>query len=408
MIVAPRGRRTRGHGEGSVRTIGVVLLAVVLVLLAAVGAGGWHFADEIRDQALVAAPPGAPEYRIRVLAAGAGTVALARDATTPRELTLPGVWGLAWPGGYGQAGAIAELGPDRVVRAFTALRGAPPRPGERVALDGFAFPGDPSSGLGLRFQEVRYASDVGAVPAWYVAGTRRTWVLFVHGYNAERREALRLLRPVAAAGWPALVLAYRNDPGAPAGAPGRDRLRRWGQSEWRDLEGAVSYALAHGATGVVLVGYSMGGAIVAAFLERSRLAGRVRGAVLDAPVLRLAALIDHGARDRTLPLVELPIPPPLVWAAERIAQARFGVDWAALDYLGRADRLHTPILLFQGTADDRVPVALADRLASARPDLITYQRVEGAGHVESWNLDPARYERAALAFLERVAQPDDG
>ena len=82
-------------------------------------------------------------------------------------------------------------------------------------------------------------------------------MLFVHGYNTPRREALRLLAPVVKAGFPAMVLAYRNDPGAPSSADG---LRRWGATEWRDLEAATAYALDHGAERVVLVGYSMGGA----------------------------------------------------------------------------------------------------------------------------------------------------
>jgi hypothetical protein len=120
-----------------------------------------------------------------------------------------------------------------VVRAFTRLHGSPPRAGERVGIYGFAFPSNPRTAYGLAYQEVGYASELGPTPAWYIRGRRPTWVLFVHGYNAPQQEALRLLAPVAKAGFPAMVLSYRNDPGAPASA---DHLRRWGACEWRDLQ----------------------------------------------------------------------------------------------------------------------------------------------------------------------------
>lgn len=378
------------------RAAAIVLVVVVLL----VGAGGWLYAGQIREGALDAVPPTEPSYRIAVLAVSDHAVTLARDATSSADLTTDGVWGLQWAGGYGQVGAIRKLQPDRVVRAFTRLHGAPPRVGERVGLDGFAFPSDPRAAFGLPYQQVTYTSDLGATPAWFINGTRSTWVVFVHGYNAPRREALRLLGPVVAQGFPTLVISYRNDPEAPRSPDG---LRRWGQAEWRDVEGATSYALDHGATGVVLVGYSMGGGIVASFLYESRLASRVRGVILDAPGLDLDAVIDYGARDRSLPVLGVPVPASLTAFAEGIAGIRYHLDWGRLDYVERADRLSVPILLFHGDVDPRVPIATSRALARARPDLVTFVVVRGAGHVKSWNLDRARYEQATRSFLDRVA-----
>jgi pimeloyl-ACP methyl ester carboxylesterase len=285
------------------------------------------------------------------------------------------------------------------VRAFTRLRGSPLAVGDRVGIDGFAFPSDPRTAFGIAYQEVTYASELGPTPAWRVDGRRPTWVLFVHGHNAPQREALRLLAPVVGDGFPALVLTYRNDPGAPRAGDG---LRHGGASEWRDVEAATAYALGHGAADVVLVGYSMGGALVVSFLYESPLAAKVRGVILDAPGLDLGAAIDHGARRRTLPVVGLPVPAPLTAVAKAIAGARYHLDWDRLDYVDRAPRLSTPILLFHGTADPRIPVATSRALADARPDLVTFVPVDAAGHVKSWNLDRAGYERAVHAFLERV------
>jgi pimeloyl-ACP methyl ester carboxylesterase len=376
-------------------------VAVVLALaLAFFVSGGWVYAGQIRDGALASKAPGTPALQSRVLAVGDHSITLARDPASPRELTSPGTWGLRWAAGYGRLGAIRSLGADRVERDFTRLEGTAPRVGERSAVDGYAWPADPSLAAGRPAGEVTYPSPLGPVPAWLVGGRRDTWVILVHGYNAARAETLRTLATVARQGYPALAIGYRNDPGAPRTPDG---LRRWGATEWRDLEAAAGYALGHGATGVVLVGYSMGGAVVTSFLLESPLAARVRGVVLDAPALDLGAVVDNGATDRDLPLLGTPVPPALTEVAKGIAGLRYGLDWGQLDYLDRAGRLTTPILVFHQTGDPTAPESISEALAAARPDLVTLERFGGDGHVQSWNVDRPRYERAVRAFLERVA-----
>jgi hypothetical protein len=48
-----------------------------------------------------------------------------------------------------------------------------------------------------------------------------------------------------------------------------------------------------------------------------------------------------------------------------------------------------------------VPVATSDQLARLARD-VTYVRVVGADHLDSWNLEPARYDQAVRAFVDRV------
>ena len=378
---------------------GVVVVVVVLVLAFFAG-GGWFYSGQIRDGALASEAPGTPALQSRVLAVGDGSITLARDPGSPRELTLPGTWGLRWPAGYGRLGAIRSLGADRVERAFTRLEGAPPRVGERSAVDGYAWPADPSLAAGRPAGEVSYPSPLGPTPAWLVDGRRGTWVILVHGYNAPRTETLRTLATATRRGYPALAIAYRNDPGAPRSPDG---LRRWGATEWRDLEAATRYALDHGAGEVVLAGFSMGGAVATSFLLSSPLAPRVRGVVLDSPALDLGEVIDHGATDRELPVLGTPVPPALTVAAKGVAGVRYDLDWGQLDYVDRAGGLAAPMLVFHQTGDPTVPVAISEALAAARPDLVTLERFAGDGHVQSWNTDRARYEGTLRAFLDRVA-----
>jgi uncharacterized protein len=376
------------------------VVVVLVLVLAFFGGGGWFYAGEIRDGALASGPPGTPALQTRVLGVGEHSITLARDPASPRELTEPGTWGLRWTGGYGRLGAIRALAADRVERAFSRLEGAGPRMGEGSAVDGYAWPADPALAAGRPAREVTYPSPLGPAPAWLVGGRRDTWVILVHGYNAARTETLRTLATVTRLGYPALAVSYRNDPGAPRT---RDGLRRWGATEWRDLEAATRYALGHGAGGVVLAGYSMGGAVVTSFLLSSPLAARVRGVVLDAPALDLGTVIDRGAEDRELPVLGTPVPPALTEVAKGIAGLRYDLNWGQLDYVERADRLAAPMLVFHQTGDPTVPVTISEALAAARPDLVTLERFGGDGHVQSWNVDRPRYERAVRAFLERVA-----
>jgi alpha-beta hydrolase superfamily lysophospholipase len=143
----------------------------------------------------------------------------------------------------------------------------------------------------------------------------------------------------------------------------------------------------------------MGGGIVLSFLERSRLADRVRAAVLDAPAVDFGTTVDLGIRLARLPAIDAPLPPLTGVLAKGLASFRFGVDWREYGLLRHADRIRAPLLVFHGDEDDVVPFEGSTALAAARPDLVTFERFHGARHLESWNLDRIRYESDVAAFL---------
>ena len=140
---------------------------------------------------------------------------------------------------------------------------------------------------------------LGEYPAWFVPGTRDTWAIVVHGNSMSRLDGLRMVPITVDAGFPTLVPTYRNDTGAPEDPSGK---LRYGLTEWRDLEAAVRYALDNGAKDVVLAGYSMGGGVIMAFLQRSKLRDDVRAVILDAPMLDFSATVDDNAsREEVVP-----------------------------------------------------------------------------------------------------------
>lgn len=366
------------------------LLATGLLL----GGGGWYVAGQIGDGALVLHPH-VPPKPLTVVAVHRGSITLSGHLA---ELTRSGTYGVYWAGGYGQVTG-APRGQGVVTRAFRVLTGVAPRPGTRVGMTGDAFPDDPSIALGVAVRSVTYRSPAGAFPAWYVPGRGTTWALLVHGKGATRTSVLRMMRVPVRLGLPSLDLAYRNDAGSPL-----DPSRRygWGRTEWQDLDAAVVWAQRHGARHVVLLGASMGGAVVASFLEHSPRAPLVTSVVLDSPVLDFASVVDLGAARRELPLVGWHVPGAVRWTAERLASLRYGVDWRALDHLDDTSWVRVPVLVLHGTADVTVPFATSARLAAARPDLVTLLPYPGVAHVQSWNHDPVRYEAELRRFLLRT------
>src|SRR5690606_37187059 len=92
------------------------------------------------------------------------------------------------------------------------------------------------------------------------------------------------------AGYTSLLISYRNDGDAPSSADHRYGL---GDTEWRDVESAIRFALDSGARDVVLMGWSMGGATVLQTLTRSTFATAIRGVVLDSPVVDWVTTLQY-------------------------------------------------------------------------------------------------------------------
>ena len=372
----------------------LVLVGAPLLAGAALAGGGWYYSSALKNGALVP-DRSPPKLDLQVINVQDGRITLntTPEAKKDGDWTKSGTFGLDWQGGYGQVGKILEVDERHVIREFTPILGSP-KAGDLARLDSFAFPGDPQQAFGIPFADVSFSSPVGALPAWFVGGSQYTWAIFVHGKGADRREALRMLRVFNSLSIPSLVITYRNDVGAPAGSDG---LYRYGETEWQDVQAAAGYAINHGAQGLVLVGYSMGGGIVMKFLYESTLADRVAGVVLDSPMLDFDEAVDWGARNRFVPW-------PLKTVGKKIAGLRFHIHWDNLDYLSQSGQLKRPILLFHGDDDGKNPIATSERLARTRPDLVTYIRVHGAGHVRSWNTNPAAYEAAVRDFLIRLGR----
>lgn len=364
-------------------------LLVTILLVLGLGAGGWYYADQL----LPALRAEDPVYDLSVLAADGPEVTIESgdDAATP------GVFGLRTADGYGQVTEILAEDERSVTRRYRPIEGEPPATGDEATTSAYAFPDDPQRAHGIAYDEAVVPGELGDYPAWLVPGQRDTWAIFVHGRGATRAEALRLLPTAVAAGYPSLVVTYRNDDGAPDDPQG---FGHYGSTEWRDLDAAVTWARGQGAAKVVLVGYSQGGSLVASFLRFSDQADVAVAAILDAPLLSMQAVLELEAGKRGIPDLVIP---PLLTVTKAIAAIRTELPFDRLEHAADARELGVPILLFHGSGDQTVPISGSDTLAAALPDLVTYERYDDVGHVRAWNADPDRYETAAKRFLDLTA-----
>jgi uncharacterized protein len=277
---------------------------------------------------------------------------------------------------------------EEVQKAIAKDTSAPPtdplEPGYR---------GDPGQAFGYAFEDVMIQTPLGDAPAWFVPGQSSTWAIYVHGIGGHREGGYDHLSVLQPAGVPTLLITYRNDEDAPADPSG---MYGFGLTEWHDLEAAVDYALAHGATGVILDGQSMGGAIIGQFMKNSNRADRVVALVLDCPALDMH-VIAEGAMERA----RLPLPNAVASLGLWISDQRFDIPLGEARSIDVIAAWEGPLFLAHGDTDSIVPIATSDDLVTARYAPTVFLRTH-AQHIGSWAENPERYREWLGAFLTAV------
>ncbi|GMQ86443.1 MAG: alpha/beta fold hydrolase [Acidimicrobiia bacterium] len=366
------------------RTAVAVVVAGVLVTVG----WAWLYANQIRSQFLVPAVDDRP-YRAEVFATPPGKVVLPPF----EELSRSGIWGFETEnGGYTQLTSIDRSGEAEIIWNATPF-GEGVEAGDMGRVDVDAYPGDPTVAHGLGFQNKPAPGDLGPQPLWFIDGRRSTWVVIAHGRGTDRlTQSLRILPRLVEEGFPVLVVTYRDDVGAPASPTG---LRTWGLTEWRDLDAALQFAEREGAREYILYGFDFGAEVISMLLHESERVGAVRGVIFDAPVLDFEAYVDHNTGW---------IPGPIAALGKQFARIRFGIEWAELDQIARADQFDVPVLAIHGAADDVSPISVTEQFAAARPGEVELLSIEAAGHGDAWNVATADYEEAVVSFVQRIAE----
>jgi pimeloyl-ACP methyl ester carboxylesterase len=371
-----------------VRTAKATAAALTAVLAAGAASVA---AGRLASDAALKAPAGRPlptEPRLTVHATAAGRITLTRDLASLR----PGTYGLAGNGSHAVVGAVlesAEHSADTVVRRLERVTHGTLGSGDAVWLTPNVYVGNPGTALGLDHTDLDVPGELGTLPAWFVPGHRNTWVIAVHGLGATREQAMNVMRFLHERRLPVLALAYRGDPGAPRPPDGLGHL---GETEWRDVDAAIRYAVRYGARRVVLLGWSTGATMALRTAEHSPVRERVAGLVLDSPVLSWETTLRALARAHH-------IPGPLLPLAVRAAQGRAGLSADQV-----ADNVDpgpppAPTLIFHGPDDLVAPWEYSRHLAARHPDRVALHTVAQGSHGAMWNVDPAAYEERLRRFL---------
>lgn len=266
-----------------------------------------------------------------------------------------------------------------------------PRHDDAVATEAAAELADD----GLPVRTVATDGPLGRYDGVLLDGNSATWALFVHGRGASLIEGAELVDPFVEAGMPVLFTSFRNDDDAPDDPDG---FGTFGDREWHDLQAWVDEAQRRGARRLVLVGFSMGGSVVASLLANSPDAAAVSGVVLDSPVVSMHETLELQAADFGVPR---PLVGPLLVATKAVASLRAGMDFAALEH-GRRWSADAPVLLIHGTGDRTVPDDPTVALARDLGEQATLRNPPGVDHVEYVDADPAAYHAAIRALLREV------
>jgi uncharacterized protein len=374
---------------------GGVALSVLASVLAGLGVVTGVMARRI------VTPPTRREEEARILAVDleAGTITLRADA----DSVLPGDYSLWFEGdtGHARLGEVVASTATTVIRAISRVDFGDLLTARRGRLSGWVYLGP--WGLGFPYQDVVVRTPLGPAPAWLVPADAASdrWVIQVHGRAVRRQEGLRAVPVFRDAGYTTLLVSYRNDGEAPHSPDNRYGL---GDTEWEDVDAAVGFAVEHGATSVVLMGWSMGGAISLQAVTRSTHPGVIRGVILDSPVIDWADVVAfQGAL--------LKLPAPIAAGAVRLLGQGWGravtglvepIDFARLDFVARAGELHIPVLLMHSDDDGYVPATGSRALARSRPDIVTFVPFHEARHTKLWNYDPERWNSAIRNWLATI------
>ncbi|MFK4836786.1 alpha/beta hydrolase family protein [Microbacterium sp. ZW T2_14] len=392
-MVASRRAAVRAASPALVAGVKAALTVLSVALAGALGAlaaGSVLMARKVVTPARRIA-----DTRILALDTAAQTITLSRTADTE----LPGRYGLFTTGStdYIKLGSVLSEDATSVKRKLLTHVPAEARLEPDAAFSGWYY--DHPEQLHLPFTPELIGSTVGPCPAWlFPAGQGDTWVIQVHGRGTTRAECLRAVPVFHALGITSLVVSYRNDAEAPRSRTGTYTL---GATEWRDVDAAVGFARRRGARRIIVMGWSMGGAIALQLSLNSPHADAIAGLILESPVVDWRTVLTYHARAERVPgaVSRLAMEALQVEWASPLTRASAGIRLDQLDVVARAAELRHPILILHSDDDGFVPSDASHRLLAARPDLVEMQVFEVARHTKLWNYDQQRWSDSIGAWL---------
>lgn len=264
------------------------------------------------------------------------------------------------------------------------------------------------SAIGGRFEEVNVPTAYGAAPAWlFEAENTDVWVIHIHGSWTDRSIMFRDVHAFSSLGFTSLVPTFRSDLEV---CPPQAESSHLGQTEWHDVESAVSYAVARGAGRIILSGWSMGGTIALLTAERSAHRDRIVGVVLVGPVTSWRKAITAGAVRAGVPAIGAGLVMCLLQAPlfARMLGLEEPIDFDALEWVDVPNRVAVPTLVLHSYKDQEVPWEISAAFQRANPETVTLIPLPEAHHTQEWNASPCTFSKELTAWVSKTILAEQG
>lgn len=214
------------------------------------------------------------------------------------------------------------------------------------------------------------------------------WVIAIHGYTGKRTDMQNIASFYGIQGYNVLTPDMRSHGESEGKYIGMGWLDRKDVLKW--IEFLVE---TDPDAEIILHGVSMGGATVM-MTSGEDLPPQVKGIVEDCGYTSVWDIFS----DELSYLFHLP-EFPILYAANFMAQIRAGYDFQDASALEQVKKSQVPILFIHGTEDNFVHADMAPRLYDACNSPKEILMVEGAGHGESYLMDPETYFRTVFDFI---------
>lgn len=219
------------------------------------------------------------------------------------------------------------------------------------------------------------------------------WLLAVHGYNSKKESMWDIASAYGLDGWNVLspdMRAHGESDGQYIGMGWLDRLDIL---QWIDYITSLDPDAE-----IVLHGVSMGAATVM-MTSAEDLSSNVKVIIEDCGYTSVWDIFE----DELAYLYGLP-DFPILPVTEAIAKVRAGYGFQEASALEQVRDAKVPILFIHGSADNFVSTDMVYPLYEACPTPKDILIIEGAGHAESYDKEPALYYETVSDFIEQYTE----
>jgi uncharacterized protein len=239
----------------------------------------------------------------------------------------------------------------------------------------------------LAGRAVQFPSASGTtIHGWFIAGNKGAGaVVLMHGVRANRLSLVARARFLSQAGYSVLLFDFQ------AHGESTGEYISFGYLESRDAQAAVDFLRANAPDERVgVIGISMGGA--AALLATPPL--EVNALVLEMVYPTIDQAISNRLTMRLGGWANA-LTPLLLWQFK----PRLGIDTEALRPIDHVGRVSVPKLFIAGSADQHTTIEESRQLFNAASEPKELWVIEGAAHVDLYEVANREYESRVLEFF---------